>query len=122
MHSDQNEQARLAALRSYEVLDTESEAAFDEIASMAAEWCEVPIAVVSLIDEYRQWSKAAHGCPRGEVERSKSFCTHAIESDEALVVRDATRDPRRWGLVSSRVFIVAATSPGVVRSCALARR
>lgn len=94
MNSDQKERARLAALHSYAVLDTRSEAAFDEIATMAAELCEVPIAVVSLVDEHRQWSKAAHGCPRGEVERGRSFCTHAIEFDEALIVRDAARDAR----------------------------
>lgn len=94
MYRDQDERARLDALRSYAILDTRSEAAFDEIAAMAAELCDVPIAVVSLVDEHRQWSKAAHGCPRGEVERSRSFCTHAITRDEALVVHDATRDPR----------------------------
>lgn len=94
MNREQKERARLAALRSYAILDTQSEAAFDEIAAMAAELCSAPIAVVSIVDEHRQWSKAAHGCPRGEVERSRSFCTHAIASDDALVVPDATRDPR----------------------------
>lgn len=94
MIDDDAERLRVEALHSYQLLDTASEAAFDDLATMAAELCDVPIAVVSLIDEYRQWSKAAHGCPRGEVERSRSFCTHAIEADEALVVRDATRDPR----------------------------
>ena len=67
MNREQKERARLAALRSYAILDTQSEAAFDEIAAMAAELCSAPIAVVSIVDEHRQWSKAAHGCPRGEV-------------------------------------------------------
>ena len=89
-----DEPARVAALRSYELLDTKSELAFDELVAMAAEVCDTPVAVVSLIDERRQWSKAAHGCPRGEVARELSFCTHAIESDEALIVTDATADPR----------------------------
>ena len=94
MIDDDAERLRVEALHSYQLLDTASEAAFDDLATMAAELCDVPIAVVSLIDAHRQWSKAAHGCPRGEVERELSFCTHAIESDEALVVPDAQQDPR----------------------------
>ncbi len=88
------ERARVAALHSYQLLDTASEAAFDELTEMAAELCGAPVAVVSLIDEHRQWSKSAHGCPRGEVPRETSFCTHAIESDGPLVVDDARGDAR----------------------------
>lgn len=89
-----NERQRLARLRALEILDTGREKPFDEIASIAAEICQAPIALISLIDEKRQWFKARVGSERASTERSTAFCAETILSDELLIVEDATRDAR----------------------------
>ena len=86
---------RLAALNSYEVLDTGSEKAFDDLVRLAARLTRSPIALVSFVDAERQWFKANYGLTVTETHRNHSFCAHAILSqDEPLVVGDATADPR----------------------------
>lgn len=91
-----NETERLAALRSYGILDTPREADFDEIVALAAEICGVPIALVSLVDSERQWFKAAVGA--GDIEETPlglSFCAHSILTpDKLLEVSDTLDDPR----------------------------
>ena len=95
MHSgSQVELARLAALERYRVLDTGSEREFDDIVSIAAELCGVPIALISLIDEKRQWFKAAFGVEVAETPREIAFCDHAIRQRDVLVVEDTTQDAR----------------------------
>lgn len=89
-----NESQRLAALRRYEVLDSTPETSFDRLASMAARLFGVPIAMVSLIDERRQWFKACHGIELCQTDRSASFCAHAILRPEVTVVPDVRLDPR----------------------------
>ncbi|MBP0493661.1 putative bifunctional diguanylate cyclase/phosphodiesterase [Pararoseomonas indoligenes] len=90
-----NEKSRLAALRSYEVLDTESEEVFDDIVDLAARLTHSPIALVSLIDAERQWFKARHGLEVAETPRDLAFCAHTIlNPDRPLAVEDATKDPR----------------------------
>lgn len=91
-HKD--EAARLAALYSYDILDTPPEQAFDDLALLASAICQTPIAAVTLIDEHRQWFKAAIGIDGSETPRHAAFCAHTIQQDELLIVEDATRDPR----------------------------
>jgi PAS domain S-box-containing protein len=90
-----DEAARLDALRRCEVLDTEPEAAFDDIARLAAHICGTPVALVSLVDERRQWFKARVGIDVSETPRDASFCAHAIVRHPGLfVVPDALADKR----------------------------
>ncbi len=88
------EAERLAALDRYGILDTPREPAFDDLASLAAEICEAPIAVVNLIAKDRQWFKAEVGLGVRETPLASSFCAHAILQDDFLQVPDATLDPR----------------------------
>jgi diguanylate cyclase (GGDEF)-like protein len=86
---------RLAALRSYDILDTAFEAAFDDLAEVAATLSGCPIALVSLVDAERQWFKARIGMEAAETPRDIAFCAHAIlDPSGPLVVEDASRDPR----------------------------
>ena len=89
-----NEEQRLAALRSYAILDTERETAFDEITQLASRLLKVPIAAISLIDEHRQWFKSIVGLDASETTRDVSFCGHAIHEASVLVVPDAKNDQR----------------------------
>lgn len=90
-----NEAERLAALESYEVLDTTCEAAFDNIAQMAAQLTGCPISLVSLIDGERQWFKARIGLDAVQTPREFAFCAHAITNPhEPLIVPDALEDSR----------------------------
>ncbi len=90
-----NETARLEALRRYDILDTPPEQDFDDLVEMAAAICDVPTAVVSLIDADRQWFKARLGLDAEETPRAISFCAHAIlEPDQVLVVPDTLADAR----------------------------
>ena len=90
-----SEAERLAHLHRLEVLDTPREQSFDDIAQLASTFCEVPIAVVSLIDRERQWFKSCLGLEATETTRELAFCAHAIlEPNELLVVEDALQDKR----------------------------
>ncbi|MEO5962352.1 MAG: GAF domain-containing sensor histidine kinase [Thermomonas sp.] len=85
---------RLEALRSYGILDTPVEGAFDDITRMAAHVCQVPIAVVNLIDEGRQWFKSEIGLGVRETPLETSICAHAILEEEFLEIPDTTLDER----------------------------
>ncbi|HET7292368.1 MAG TPA: PAS domain S-box protein [Vicinamibacteria bacterium] len=90
-----DEAARLAELRRYAVLDTPPEPAFDELTGLASRVCSTPMALLSLVDQDRQWFKAAHGFVGvRETPRDASFCSHAIQDRKPLVVADALADER----------------------------
>ncbi len=89
-----NDVERLHALRALLLLDTPPEERFDRIAAFAASEFNVPMAMVSLVDENRQWLKAQVGLSFCETDRDTSFCGHAIMAPATMVVPDATRDPR----------------------------
>lgn len=89
-----NEKRRLNVLWQYEVLDTVPEAVFDELTELAARICEAPVALISLVDENRQWFKSRHGTTLQQTSRDVSFCTHAIQQPGLFIVPDASADAR----------------------------
>lgn len=90
-----DEEQRIESLRRYDILDTPSEAAFDELAILAAKMCHMPVALISFVDEKRQWFKSCSGLITSETSRDIAFCAHAIlRKDEIMEVQDALEDPR----------------------------
>lgn len=89
-----NEPARLATLRALRLLDSPSEERFDRLTRVARRLFKAPIALVSLIDENRQWFKSCIGLNVAETSRDISFCGHAILHDDVLVIPDARNDAR----------------------------
>ncbi|MBI3210793.1 MAG: ATP-binding protein [Candidatus Solibacter usitatus] len=89
-----DEAGRLRALRKYRILDTAPEQAFDDLTLIASQICGTPIALISLVDENRQWFKSRVGLEVTETARSVSFCTHAIQQNDTFLVPDALEDPR----------------------------
>ena len=89
-----NETERLQALREYQILDTETEESYDDITTLAAHMCATPIAMISLVDEVRQWFKSKVGLAQQQTPREVAFCAHAIHQEKPFIVRDATRDKR----------------------------
>ena len=91
----EDEASRLKALVALDVLDSEPEQDFDAIVQIAALVCGVPISLVSLVDEKRQWFKANLGLPGvPQTARELAFCAHAILTDAIMEVSDAQLDPR----------------------------
>lgn len=90
-----NESARLQALQNLDIVDTPNEKSFDDIVAIAAMICQVPTAVISLVDKKRQWFKAGVGVEVTETPRDMAFCAHAILSPHQLtLVEDARQDQR----------------------------
>jgi PAS domain S-box-containing protein len=90
-----DEAQRLARLRALAVLDSEPDPLFDELVALAAEICGMPIALVSLVDEHRQWFMAGVGLPGvDETPREAAFCAHTVLGAKVLEVADAREDPR----------------------------
>jgi hypothetical protein len=86
--------ARVGALQKYAILDSEPEQAFDDLAFLASYVCRTPIALISLIDEDRQWFKAKVGISATETSRDIAFCSTAIQQPDVFVVPDAMSDQR----------------------------
>lgn len=89
-----NEHERLAALYSTGILDTAAEDRFDRITRIALRLFDVPIALLSIVDDRRQWFKSCIGMTNGEIPREDSICAHAINGKGCLVIEDAAADPR----------------------------
>ena len=87
------EELRLDALRRYGILDSEREAAFDRITSLAADLLQVPISLITFVDEERQWFKSAHGLEATSTPRQGGFCTYTVSCARPTMIEDATADP-----------------------------
>lgn len=88
------EQTRLAVLAGYDILDTDAEIQFDSLASLVASICKTPMAIITLLDERRQWFKSKVGLDIDETPREIAFCDHAIRQKNLFVVPDTHLDPR----------------------------
>ena len=95
VESAKKEAERLRDLKRYAILDTMPEAAYEDIVLLAAQICEVPIAMISFIDRDRQWIKAAFGIDLSQTSRDYGFCPHSIiNPSEILMVPDTLQDER----------------------------
>ena len=83
-----NEAERIGALRRFEILDTEPEQRFDELTELSAALCKTPIALISLLDENRQWFKSSVGLDTKETSRELAFCGYTILQDDLFIVND----------------------------------
>jgi len=88
-----DEAGRIRSLYSYEILDTEEEQPFEHVVSLIQQILSVPICAVSFVDRYRQWFKAKRGLDVCETARDISFCTHAIQHENAFIVENAAEHP-----------------------------
>ena len=91
---EQADSRRFAALRDLAVLDTPREREYDDIVAIASQVCGTPIALITLLDEQRQWFKAALGTELTETPLEIAFCDHAIRQPGTMVVEDMRNDPR----------------------------
>ena len=91
------EAARVAALDRYAILDTEPEEAFDDLVILAAHVCRTPMAMLSLLDDHRQWFKSKVGVQVRETPKDISICAHAIQQKDLFIVGDTLEDPRFRG-------------------------
>ena len=90
----ENEAHRIEALKALQLLDTKIEERFERITRIAAAAFDVPIALVTLVDQDRQWFKSRFGLSPTETPRDQAFCAHTILDTEVMIVRDTLLDPR----------------------------
>ena len=89
-----HEELRLNDLYSYEILDTAPEEEFNDLVELASVFCKAPVSLISLLDRERQWFKARKGFDEEQTSRSISFCSHALQGDNVMIVEDAAADIR----------------------------
>jgi len=89
-----NEARRIKVLWQYEVLDTVPEEVFDELTALASHICGAPIALITMVDENRQWFKSKVGTSLKETGRDVSICAHTILQSDLLIIPDTTQDDR----------------------------
>ena len=89
-----NETKRIEALRRYNILDTQPEKTFDDFTFLASTICQAPIALLTFVDESRQWFKAHSGIKVTETPREGGFCSHTILGTDVMIVEDASSDER----------------------------
>ena len=89
-----SEPERLQTLADYDIIDTPAESDFDEIVELASRICETKVSLVSLVEESRQWFKAAKGFDGDDTPRENAICGHALLQDDLLEIPDTTLDPR----------------------------
>ena len=89
-----NEEGRIVALEKYAILDTDPEQSFDDLTLLASFVCKTPIALISLVDEDRQWFKSRVGIDASETSRDIAFCSTAILQSDVFVIPDALNDER----------------------------
>jgi len=90
----QDEGRRIAALRELQILDTAPEARFDRVTRLAKTLFDVPMALISLIDEDRQWFKSCQGLAVQQTSRDEAFCAHVVYHRAPMVVPDTFQDER----------------------------
>lgn len=88
------EAARIAALNRYAILDSEPEESFDDLVILAAHVCKAPMALLSLVDDHRQWFKSKVGVEVRETPKEISVCAHAIQQHDLFIVPDMLEDAR----------------------------
>ena len=94
MKTNFDEATRLQAVQRFDILDSEPDVAFDRITALSARRFEVPISLISIVDENRIWFKSKYNLPVAEIERSPGLCASAIMSDKPYIINDATSDIR----------------------------
>jgi PAS domain S-box-containing protein len=94
MEHNEKERLRIAALHRYQILDTSPEDEFDKIARLAAYICQVPISLISFVDQNRQWFKAKIGISTSETPRAIAFCHHTIQQSSLFIIENALHDER----------------------------
>jgi len=104
----ENETSRLKALQEYKVLDTMPEQAYDNFTRLASIICNVPIALITLLDEDRQWFKSRLGIERSEIPREEAICNHTIMTPESMLIVNNITDDQRF---TDSLFV--ATEPNV---------
>jgi PAS domain S-box-containing protein len=99
----ENESQRLEILNQYQILDTPAEEVFDELAQLAANLCETPIALISLVDAEREWFKSKIGVTISEIPRSISFASYTILQSQILIIPDTLQDER----FTTNLFVIS---------------
>ena len=89
-----NEVERLQRLKSYKILDTVAEPMFDDLTSLTSKLLDVPIVLISLLDEKRQWFKSKYGLEEPYTSRDISFCQYTIMDNQIFEIEDAIKDDR----------------------------